>query len=107
MALVLGAAQLAIVAGTSYQGGASSIGSGGGPTSISMGERANRVNLANANNAAGELAFMRGERGIGRIENFRPAFGGYKMNVEKIYQYLKIFFLIESLLLHQLHQIHK
>ena len=78
IALALGAAQLAIVAGTSYQGGSKNISSG--PSSISMGERSNTVDLAKGNNAGGELAYMRGEQGRGTIENFRPAFSGYKMN---------------------------
>tara|TARA_R100000149_G_C5879837_1_gene144534 strand:- start:1677 stop:5330 length:3654 start_codon:yes stop_codon:yes gene_type:complete len=76
----LGAAQLAAIASTSYQGGGSVSNAANAPTELSIGKRENRVDLARSNNAAGELAFMRGERGTGRIENFRSAFGGYKMN---------------------------
>ena len=77
--VAIGAAQLAIVAGTSYQGGGSGVGSGGSaPSSLSVGQRRNTVDLANARNAGGELAYMRGERGTGGPENFRPAFYGKK-----------------------------
>ena len=74
----MGAAQLAIIAGTSYQGG-------GGtaavtkPSEISMGSRSNTVDLARGNNAGGELAYMRGESGQGKgATDFTPAFAGYK-----------------------------
>ena len=46
-----------------------------------MGERNNTVDLARGNNAAGELAYMRGEDGAGTgATNFKPrgAFSGYK-----------------------------
>lgn len=75
---VMGAAQLAIIAGTSYQGGGTSAGAGA-PTKISAGSRSNTVDLANANNAGGEQAYMRGESGVGSgMSNFKPAFTGYK-----------------------------
>jgi hypothetical protein len=75
---VMGAAQLAIIAGTSYQGGGSS-GGAGAPTKISAGSRSNTVDLANANNAGGEQAYMRGQSGVGSgMSNFKPAFTGYK-----------------------------
>jgi len=77
--VAIGAAQLAIVAGTSYQGGGSGVGSGGSaPSSVSVGQRRNTVDLANARNAGGELSYMRGDRGTGGPENFRPAFYGKK-----------------------------
>ncbi len=75
----MGVAQLAIISSMSYQGG----GSAGStsvpkPSSVSMGERSNKVNLAR-NNVAGELAYMRGERGMGSsASDFTPAFTGYR-----------------------------
>ena len=75
----LGAAQLAIIAGMSYQGGGSA--SGGGkapPTTVTEGKRNNKVDVS-TNNASGELAYMRGERGQGRsASTFTPAFTGYR-----------------------------
>ena len=44
-----------------------------------MGERQNRVDLARGNNAGGEIAYARGERGTGTgMTDFTPAFSGYK-----------------------------
>lgn len=80
--VALGAAQLAIVSGTSYQGGGGSIGGGGNPTSVSMGQRRNSVDLASSQSSRGELAYMRGERGSGGPENFRSAFSGYRNRAE-------------------------
>ena len=79
MALIgaMGAAQLAIVAGTSYQGG----GSQGGatiPTSVAVGKRREASDLSQSRSARGELAYFRGEQGVGGPENFRPAFSGRK-----------------------------
>lgn len=76
----LGAAQLAAISSTSYQGGASSAGSvgGGQPSSISLGKRKSSVDLAKSKSARGELAYMRGESGVGGAESFRPAFTGAK-----------------------------
>ncbi len=77
--VAIGAAQLAIVAGTSYQGGGSSVGDGGSPpSSVSVGKRRDTVDVAKSQSAGGELAYMRGERGTGGPENFRPAFYGKK-----------------------------
>ena len=43
-----------------------------------MGERKNKVDVSR-NNVAGELAYMRGERGMGSgASNFTPAFTGYR-----------------------------
>ena len=71
----MGAAQLAIIAGTSYQGG----GGGGGadvPKSVSVGKASDRVDLGKNANAAGELAYLRGEAGRGTsAADFRP--GGF------------------------------
>lgn len=78
----VGAAQLAIIAGTSYQGGGSAGGSTPtAPSTLEVGSRSNTVDLANANNAGGELAYARGASGTGTgMDNFRPtpAFSGYK-----------------------------
>lgn len=79
--VALGAAQLAIISGTSYQGGGSGAGgaaAASGPSSISIGSRGNQVDIASGRgNAAGELGYLRGERGSGSsARNFRPAFAG-------------------------------
>ena len=84
MALALGAmgaAQLAVISGMSYQGGGGGAGVSAAPASLTVGERNNTVDLAKGNNAAGELAYMRGEDGVGTgASNFKPtgAFSGYK-----------------------------
>jgi hypothetical protein len=78
---VMGAAQIAVISGTSYQGGGSSA-AVGGPSSISMGSRGSSVDLAKSRSARGEIAYMRGEQGMGGPENFRPAFSGYKNRAE-------------------------
>jgi hypothetical protein len=73
----MGAAQLGIISGMTYQGGSSS--APAAPSKISAGSRSNTVDLANANNAGGEQAYMRGESGVGSgMSNFKPAFTGYK-----------------------------
>lgn len=73
----MGAAQLAVIAGTSYEGGGSQA-SAGGPTAISMGDRRKSTDLARSQSARGELAYFRGESGTGGPENFRNAFTGMK-----------------------------
>lgn len=81
--LALGAAQIAMIAGTSYQGGGSIGGGGsGGATSVSVGERSTSTDLARSQGGAGELAYFRGARGQGGPEDFRPAFAGYKNRAE-------------------------
>ena len=73
---LLGAAQLAIISKTSYDGGGSAPGA---PSEISHGDRKNRVDTSRAQNARGELAYMRGQRGQGTgMTDFKPAFTGYK-----------------------------
>jgi hypothetical protein len=75
----MGAAQLAMLAGASYEGGASSSPSTGAPTSVSLGEKDYSVDLAKSASAAGELAYLRNERGYGTgMSNFRPAFAGIR-----------------------------
>lgn len=73
----MGAASLAVVAGTSYQGGGGG-GAPSGPSSISMGQRRSSVDLASAQSPRGEISYMRGDRGMGGPENFQPAFYGRK-----------------------------
>lgn len=75
MVSALGAAQLAVISGMSYQGGGSS-GGGSGVSSVSVGSRNNSVDLARSTSPAGELAYMRGEQGQGTsASNFVP--GGF------------------------------
>ena len=75
----MGAAQLAMIASTSYQGGSSvSKPSGGAPSAVSMGSRSNVVDVSQRA-SGGELAYMRGARGTGTsATDFRPAFTGAK-----------------------------
>ena len=74
----MGAAQLAIIAGTSYQGGGGSAGAVTGPSQISVGKRRDSVDVAKSKSAGGELSYMRGDSGTGGPENFRRAFYGKK-----------------------------
>jgi hypothetical protein len=76
---VMGAAQLALIASQSYQGGGASTGAGA-PSSIAVGQRTSSVDLAKSKSAPGELAYMRGEQGMGGPEAFTPtpAFTGMK-----------------------------
>ena len=74
----MGAAQLAIIAGTSYDGGGSANVGAMNTTSVTMGERKSTVDLATTQGGAGELAYLRGEQGTGSAENFKPAFMGAK-----------------------------
>ena len=75
---IMGAAQLAVISGTSYQGGGSSDSGGGIPSSVALGKRTEKSDLSKSQSARGELAYFRGDQGIGGPENFRPAFGGRK-----------------------------
>ncbi len=72
---VLGAAQVALIASQSYQGGGGSP-SSGMPSSIGAGERRSSVDLARSQSARGEIAYFRGAQGQGGPENFTPAFAG-------------------------------
>jgi hypothetical protein len=77
--VAMGAAQVAMIAGTSFQGGGSSVGGGEGPSNISVGNRQNSVDLAKARSPSGEQAYARGSQGIGSgMTNFTPtgAFAG-------------------------------
>lgn len=72
----MGADQLKIIDGMTYNGGGAS---GGAPEKLSVGARSNTVDLASGNNAGGELAYMQGAQGQGTgADNFTPAFAGYK-----------------------------
>ena len=67
----LGAAQLAIISKTQYQGGAQNI-EAASNTALSIGKRGNAVDVA-GNASAGELAYLRGSRGVGsNANNFTP-----------------------------------
>ena len=78
MILGIGAAQLSMISGTTYEGGASSAdaGAGGGARSATAGERSNTVDLARSQSAVGELGYARGESGVGDANSFKPAFTG-------------------------------
>ena len=72
----MGMAQLAAIAGTSYEGGGSIASAGGDRGGVSVGERKNSVDLASSKGAVGELGYMRGGSGTGNASNFKPAFTG-------------------------------
>lgn len=75
---VMGAIQLAMIASTKYQSSGGSVAGVSAPSKISLGERKNSVDLARGNNQAGETQFMRGASGQGQMQDFKPAFTGYK-----------------------------
>ena len=75
MVLALGAAQIAVIASTSYQGGGGISGGAGAPASISVGARNNKVDVSQQA-SAGELAYLRGEKGTGTSANKFQAQGG-------------------------------
>ena len=75
----MGAAQVAMIASQSFQGGGSGgSGSTGIPSSVNIGNRRDSVDISKSQSARGELSYMRGDRGVGGPENFRPAFYGKK-----------------------------
>ena len=76
----MGAAQVAMIAKQSFQGGSGSASAGASaPKSISMGKRSNTVDVSQRA-SGGELAYLRGARGMGTNANdFTPAFYGRKM----------------------------
>ena len=76
VAAAMGAAQLSMISGMSYQGGGAGAPSAGGPSAISLGSRSNVVDMASSRSSRGELAYMRGESGSGGPESFKPAFAG-------------------------------
>ena len=74
----MGAAQLAIVAGTSYQGGGGGGAGAAVPSNVSVGKRGTSSDMDKSKSGRGELAYFRGEQGMGGAENFRSAFYGKK-----------------------------
>jgi len=78
MVVSMGAKQLAMISATSFQGGGSIGGAPAGPSSISLGSRGSTVDTAKSQSGSGELGYLRGGSGEGGINNFKPAFGGYK-----------------------------
>jgi hypothetical protein len=77
MIAAMGAAQIAIISGMTYNGGTSSAPSA--PSSISVGNRQNSVDMAKARSPSGELAYARGAAGTGTsMTNYTPAFTGMK-----------------------------
>ncbi len=62
----LGAAQIAVIAGTQYQSTASSAASIAQPSQLTIGKRGDSVDLAKQNsNVGGELGYLRGKQGTG------------------------------------------
>ena len=72
----MGAAQIAVISGMTYQGGGSL--SSAQPQKIAIGERTSSVDLAKGNNQSGELGYARGASGQGGMTDFTPAFTGAK-----------------------------
>jgi hypothetical protein len=78
----MGAAQLAIIAGTQYQSANSSnAGAGAASPSLNIGKRGDTVDLARQNtNVGGEIGYLRGSRGLGtNSSNYQvigSAYGG-------------------------------
>lgn len=63
----LGAAQLAIISGTSYQSTSAPAQQAAMPSTLTIGKQGDRVDLAkNNSNAGGEIGYLRGARGQGR-----------------------------------------
>jgi len=62
----MGAAQLAIIAGTSYQSSATTAAAIEQPSTLSIGKRGDNIDLAKQNtNVGGELGYLRGKQGTG------------------------------------------
>jgi len=79
MVAALGMKQIQLIKSMTYQGGGSGA-AGGGPSKVTVGSRSNKVDVAGGS-AGGELAYMRGERGMGSsASDFsrRGAFTGAK-----------------------------
>ena len=74
----LGMKQISIIDSMTYDGGGAA--SAGTPSSVSVGERRNTVDLAKSQSARGELGYFRGMSGQGGPENFKAtgAFTGMK-----------------------------
>lgn len=84
MLVAIGAAQLALIAGTSYDGGGN-VSAAGGVSNISIGKRSDTVDLAKGPSASagGEVGYLRGAQGTGsNASNYRTvgsAYGGELM----------------------------
>ena len=77
MAAVMGAAQISIIKGMTYKGGAGAAPSA--PQEIQVGKRASRIDTSKMP-TAGELSYLRGEKGIGRTPaQFTPTGGAAGM----------------------------
>ena len=71
MTLALGAAQVALIAKTKFNGGGAQVGSAP-KTALSVGKRNNSVDVSRGA-SGGELSYLRGERGTGsNANNFTP-----------------------------------
>ena len=70
----LGSKQLSLIDSQQYNGG----GGSSMPSNVAVGSRQASVDLAKGENAGGELAYARGEQGVGNMDSFTPAFAGYK-----------------------------
>lgn len=78
LAAAMGAAQISMIASSSYQGGGGATSGASMPSSTSVGQRTNTVDLAKSQSSSGELGYLRGGMGTGGAENFKPAFMGAK-----------------------------
>ncbi len=76
--IALGAKQLSMIESATYDGGGSGGSSKASPPTIGIGNRSNTVDLGKSSNQGGELAYARGDSGSGGMQNFTPAFAGYK-----------------------------
>jgi len=77
MVAAMGAAQLAIISGTSFQGGATQ--GGQKPSAVTLGNRQSSVDVARSQSVGGELAYFRGQGGMGSgAGDFKPSFMGGK-----------------------------
>ncbi len=74
----MGLMQLNQIASSTYEGGGAGVADSSGTAGqdMSIGERANRVDLAKSKSATNELGYMRGADGVGNASNFKPAFAG-------------------------------
>ena len=69
----MGAAQVALIQRQTFQGGGGSTEANAKPQNIQIGKRDNKVDVSKRA-TAGELAFLRGERGVGNnANNFTPS----------------------------------
>jgi hypothetical protein len=84
----MGAAQLAIIAGSSYQSASPSSSAASSPSTLSIGRRDNRVDLARGPNpnAGGEEGYIRGSQGYGNnASNYNTIGSAYGGNLTRGY----------------------